>query len=195
MLVAQPRENNVVSFGGEAEDYGVEDIAIVLEMLSTTLYPDKPKAVSREILCNALDAHVDAGRGHIPVDVIITDQQIEFRDYGLGIARQSIGPVFCTFAGSTKKAKENQIGGHGVGAKSPFSVTDHFTVITRHEGTLSTFSMYTTDKVPQHRYVGGRPCNDEGLSVIIPLKNPELGKTMRYHILRVAEDAAMKVRR
>jgi hypothetical protein len=194
MLVAQPRENNVVSFGGEAEDFGVADISVILEMLSTTLYPDKPKAVAREILCNALDAHVDAGRGDIPVDIIINDQQIEFRDYGLGIAREAIGPVFCTFAGSTKKGKDNQIGGHGIGGKSPFAVTDHFAVTSRHEGMLSTFSMYTTDRVPQHRYVGGRPCEDEGISVIIPLKNPELGKTMRYHVLRVAEDAAMKVR-
>ncbi|PZQ94677.1 MAG: hypothetical protein DI533_21740 [Cereibacter sphaeroides] len=194
MLVAQARENNVVSFGGEAEDFGVADIGVILEMLSTTLYTDKPRAVSREVLCNAFDAHFAAGREDIPVDVVIDDKQIEFRDYGLGIARDQIGPVYCTFAASTKANDETQTGGHGVGAKSPFSVTDQFTVISRHAGTLSTFSLFTTDRVPQHRYVGGRPCEDEGISVIIPLKNANLGASMRHHILRVAEDAGMKIR-
>lgn len=194
MLVAQPRENNVVSFGGDAEDFGVADISVILEMLSTTLYTDKPKAVSREVLCNAFDAHFAAGRSDLPVDITIDEKQIEFRDYGYGIPRDKIGPVYCTFAASTKTHDKTQTGGHSVGAKSPFSVTDLFTVISRFEGMLSTFSLFTTDRVPQYRYVGGRPCEDEGLSVIIPLKTPNLGTTMRYHILRVAEDAGMKVR-
>jgi hypothetical protein len=194
MLVAQARENNVVSFGGEAEDFGVADIGVILEMLSTTLYTDKPRAVSREVLCNAFDAHFAAGREDLPVDVTIDEKQIEIRDYGHGIARDQIGPVYCTFAASTKTHDETQTGGHGVGAKSPFSITDLFTVISRCDGTLSTFSLFTTDRVPQHRYVGGRPCEDEGISVIIPLKTPNLGTTMRFHILRVAEDAGMKIR-
>lgn len=194
MLVAQARENNVVSFGGEAEDFGVADIGVILEMLSTTLYTDKPRAVSREVLCNAFDAHFAAGRENLPVDITIDEQQIEIRDYGHGIARDQIGPVYCTFAGSTKIHDETQTGGHGVGAKSPFSITDLFTVISRYDGTLSTFSLFTTDRVPQYRYVGGRPCEDEGISVIIPLKTPNLGSTMRFHMLRVAEDAGMKIR-
>ena len=50
--------------------------------------------------------------------------------------------VFCKYAKSTKRDTDDQTGGFGLGAKTPFAYTDAFTIITNVDGVKYTYTAY-----------------------------------------------------
>jgi hypothetical protein len=103
------------------------------------MYTDKIAAVCREVSSNSRDANREAGRAEIPVKISmvepfeldsVTDQSIVFEDSGLGITPDRMADIFVKYAASTKRSTNEQVGGFGLGAKTPFAYSDTFTVIT-----------------------------------------------------------------
>ena len=128
--------------GGEkAQDFGISNSAEFFNILSNSLYSDKPLAVVREALCNAWDIHIATGRTDIPVEVTLKDGVFSVKDYGTGISHENMGPTYCTYGNSTKKLDGMQTGGFGLGCKAPFAVVDHFDVESCHEGTKSIYAI------------------------------------------------------
>lgn len=81
----------------------VED-ASFFHMLSSNLYSNQTLAAIREPLCNAWDAHIEAGTTHIPIEITITnDLELIIRDSGLGIADDRMNAVYGIYGGSTKR--------------------------------------------------------------------------------------------
>ena len=113
--------------------------SLVFDILRSKMYSDKIGAVAREVASNSRDANREAGRENIPVTVQIVKpnkiasighQTIVFEDSGLGITPARMSDVFIKYASSTKRDSNNQTGGFGLGAKTPFAYSDTFTVIT-----------------------------------------------------------------
>lgn len=127
--------------GARAIDFGISDSAEFFQILSSTLYTDQKLAVVRETMCNAWDAHIDAGLQHIPIEIVIDDEVMSFRDFGKGIHDDMIGPIYGVYGASTKKKDKNVTGGFGLGCKAPFAYTDHFEVISHHEGRKTIYAM------------------------------------------------------
>src|SRR3546814_6939713 len=51
--------------------------------------------------------------------------------------------------GSTKDQSNDQIGGWGIGSKSPFSYTDQFVLVSVHDGVRSVYSVFKDeDSIP-----------------------------------------------
>jgi hypothetical protein len=139
--------------GGSAPIHmGISDSAEFFQILSSTLYSDQKLAVARETLCNAWDAHVEAGCTDTPIRITIASDKITIRDYGKGIHRDQIGPIYGVYGNSTKKNDGLQTGGFGLGCKAPFAYTDHFQVSSAHEGTKTIYSMSKSSA-----QVGGKP--------------------------------------
>lgn len=104
------------------------------------LYAYPQSAVVREYVCNALDEHTDAGIDR-PVEVHLAvnnhhrfDGPVEVTltvdDYGRGMDLDTLTRVYTQIKLSGKRADRDQTGGFGIGAKSAFSVTDRFVVLT-----------------------------------------------------------------
>lgn len=74
-----------------------EQDIIVLNLLRNKLYRDPIRACVREYLCNARDAHREAGTPDLPVKVILPTElarQIEIKDEGPGISPRRMGDIF-----------------------------------------------------------------------------------------------------
>ena len=115
------------------------DSHIIFEILRDKMYSDKIGAVTREVASNSRDANREAGREHIPIIIeivapnkftSISHTTIVFHDNGIGITPDRMSDVFIKYASSTKRDSNNETGGFGLGAKTPFAYSDTFTVIT-----------------------------------------------------------------
>ena len=101
----------------------------MFKILSSQLYTNKPLAIVRELSCNALDAHLSI-KQQSPFIVMLKDTSIAFIDYGPGLSNDQMMKVYPAYGESTKEDNQEEIGGLGLGSKSPFSYTDEFLVIS-----------------------------------------------------------------
>ena len=170
-------DTHAVIGGNNVQEFSIAQTAEFFTVLSNTLYSNKPLAVIREVLCNAWDAQIVAGRTDRPVIVKIDEDKLSIRDFGEGIPHDLIHNIYCVYGNSTKENDGNQTGGFGLGSKSPFAYSDHFTVVNHHAGlktvhAISRGSVMTQGK-PDRRVMVSVPTTETGVEVIIPVKNRE----------------------
>lgn len=161
--------------GGAAIEATISQDASFFHMLSATLYSDQPLAVVREVICNAWDAHIEAGCKDKPLEVTLQDNVLTVKDFGKGIHRDDIGFIYLNYGGSTKKHDGNQTGGFGLGCKAPWAYVDHFEVTSCHAGVKSIYRMIKScpeaQGKPSAKPVGSFPTEDSGLTVRINMLN------------------------
>lgn len=168
-------DTHAVIGGKEIESFGIAQTAEFFTVLSSTLYSNKPLAVVRETLCNAWDSHIVSGITLRAVQVTVTDDKLIIRDFGAGIPHDLIHQIYCVYGNSTKENDGNQTGGFGLGSKSPFAYSDHFTV-SNHFGGLKTVHAISkgsarTQGKPDRRVMVSVPTTETGVEVMIPVKS------------------------
>ena len=143
-------ERPVERIGANQErSFSIKASGKAFRILSSGLYKDKVLAVVRELSCNAYDAHADCGKADVPFDVHLPNPLESFfsiRDYGKGLSRNAMETIYTTYFESTKTDSNEQIGGLGLGCKSPLAVVDSFSVISRHGGVRSTYTIFFDEK-------------------------------------------------
>lgn len=184
--------------GGQNIGFGISDSAEFFNILSSTLYKDQKLAVIREVLCNAWDAHIAAGKQDVPVQITLTRDEFIIRDYGLGIPHDKIGPIYTVYGNSTKKHDGQQTGGFGLGCKAPFAYTDHFEVISWSEGKKSIYNVSKSAAEvmgkPGMKLIMQSDCGTEtGLQVRIKLKDPMDRNTFANLIQNIARNGEMNM--
>lgn len=176
MQVSQVNDHitHAVIGGGQSIEFGISNSAEFFNILSSTLYKDQILAVVREVLCNANDAHIEAGVQDTPVEITLSQDKFVIRDFGKGIHRDDIGPIYGTYGNSTKKNDGTQTGGFGLGCKAPFAYTDHFEVISMHDGVKTIYNMSKssgqTMGKPSIVPIASFPTTETGLQVTIKIK-------------------------
>lgn len=129
MKPISPNRSVVVSTG-ETKRFSITESEKAYQLLSDP-YSDKPRAVVRELFSNAWDAHRMNWNQHIPIQMTLpTTLSPEFivRDFGPGMEHSFVMDMYSSYFKSTKDSSDEDIGGLGVGCKSPFSMADTFTV-------------------------------------------------------------------
>lgn len=168
---------HVVLGGAESISFGISDDPAFFQILSSALYKDPLRAMIRETICNAWDAHIDAGREAQPISITLSDDKLIIRDYGKGIPDALIGPIYAVYGASTKKKDGRQTGGFGLGCKSPFAYTDHFQVVSHHAGvkTIYNVSKSSAEKMgkPGINKIASFPTEESGIEVSINLKGDD----------------------
>lgn len=168
--------------GQKTIDMGIANSAEFFQILSQSLYSNQPLAVVREVMCNAWDAHIDAGITDRPIEVSVGDAFV-VRDFGKGIPHDMIGPIYGVYGASTKVHDANSTGGFGLGCKSPFAYTDHFQVISCHDGIKTVYSMSKAsmdgEGKPGIIPVVSMPTDETGITVTVPL-DKDRGKFIQY---------------
>jgi hypothetical protein len=184
--------------GMEAESMGISDDPAFYHMLSSQLYSDEKRAVIRETLCNAWDAHIEAGCTDKFVDVTLTDNKLTIQDYGLGIPRNLIRPIYGVYGSSTKKKNALVTGGFGLGCKAPFSYVDHFEVISCHDGEKTIYRMSKSSGEvmgkPSILPIMSVPTSESGITVSLHVKSLSDKSTFNRLINEIASQGEMKVR-
>jgi hypothetical protein len=142
-----PNHNNrVVQTNGVAAsgEFGIslKDSAHLMSILRDTLYSDKIKAILREYAANAWDAHRDAGRPDLPIEITLPtamEPTLSIQDFGKGLSQEDVFEIYTQYGASTKRGSDNAVGMLGIGCKSGFSYSDSFTIISRHGGMKKTY--------------------------------------------------------
>ena len=114
----------------------------------TNLYSDVEAAVFREVLSNAIDAHVESGQIR-PIEVTLPSSlspTFIVKDYGTGMSKLLMQEVFSKYGASTKRGSNAQMGGFGLGAKAPLALTPQFTLYSTYEGVKYTVLISLNEK-------------------------------------------------
>lgn len=143
------------SGGSEANSFNIACNGKAFRVLSDTLYQNKIGSIVRELSCNAYDAHVAAKNTATPFVIHLPDNfepWFSVQDYGTGLSPDAIKSVFTVYFQSSKDQSNDAIGAFGLGAKTPFSYTDQFTVTSVYAGKKAIYGMYiTASGVPDYK--------------------------------------------
>ena len=156
------------------------------EILSSSIYNKSPiLAFIRETISNGWDAHIQAGI-QTPLDITLTDDEVTFTDYGLGIPTDlsTFQNIYGNYGKGTKRDDVNMIGGFGLGCKSPLAYTQSFYVSSSHNGTNTNYCITKGTKETNGRFAiiktfEGKQENS-GLSVSVPVKSDDLNTIRTY---------------
>lgn len=149
------------------------------KILSSNLYKHKIRAIIRELSCNAIDAHVMTGQTR-PFEITMPctlDPRFIIRDFGPGISPEDIVDIYTVYFVSTKTDSNEQIGGLGLGAKTPFSYAHSFNVNSFHNGKVYGYSAVLTDQGPvlSKTFIEDmKPDDLPGLEVVVPVKSSDI---------------------
>ena len=123
---------------GETIDMSLDESALAHIMsVLTDLYSDTAGAVIREYSTNGADSHIDAGKGHVPIEVSKPNAFAPFfkvRDFGTGMSLKDIRDTYSKYGSSTKRDSNDFNGTLGLGSKSALTYTSAFTVVSIKDG-------------------------------------------------------------
>ena len=130
-------QNKYETVGGSvtsmpSTSFKIENTPHMMEILSKKLYTNPTQAVIRELVCNAIDAHKAADNAD-KVEVYapsVFDPVFIVKDFGTGLSEEDVISLYTTYGASTKNKSNDYIGCLGIGSKSPFALTDEFTVVS-----------------------------------------------------------------
>ena len=107
----------------------IDPNSYMFQVMYKQIYGQPAWSVVREIITNGVDANKSVGKGHIPITVIEGDPFVTI-DQGPGIPIEIMQQVVGFYGRSTKRLSNDQEGMFGLGIKSPWSITDQFTIET-----------------------------------------------------------------
>jgi len=151
-------------------DFHIETNGIMVKALTSRLYSNPISSIVRELASNALDAC----RTH-PMEIRLPTPlapSFSIRDHGPGLSPQQMSEVFTRFGASTKRGDNNQIGGFGLGAKSPFAIVNSYAITSYHQGVATTYiASIAANGMPALHQVSSDPNNETGLHIEVPAPN------------------------
>lgn len=148
MLLSVKEEFCKVSVASENFNIDLHDplnFGVAFEILSSAIYKDKPLAIVRELASNAYDAHIRAGTEKTPFEIHLPDEIEPFwriRDYGTGLAPDDLKRLIAGVFNSDKRAIAPELGGFGLGSKTPFSYVDIYDIVSYFQGVCYRFSAF-----------------------------------------------------
>jgi len=171
-----PHRSNDVKVIGQISDRQKLQVAPTPELynlLSSQIYSRPDEAVIRELLTNARDEHVETGCTK-PIDVhlpTVLEPWFSVTDYGRGMTPEKVHDVYLTYGASSKLKSNDFVGQLGIGAKSPLTLTDQFTTITRTNGIEYEWLIYKSeDGCPVCQLVNERKvAQQSGTTVSVPI--------------------------
>lgn len=115
-----------------------ESTGVLFDIMSKHLYSNPIGSIIREITSNCFDSHKEANVDDAVVIEIGEDDFgnddekyfISFKDFGVGLSPERIKNVYMNYLSSTKRDTNEQIGGWGLGSKTPLSYTSYFYITT-----------------------------------------------------------------
>ncbi|MGZ8924540.1 MAG: ATP-binding protein [Nitrososphaeraceae archaeon] len=147
------------------------------EILSSSLYSDKIRAVIRELACNAYDSHIEANKKDVPIEIKLPNYfnpTFYVKDWGTGLSHDQVMKLYTTYFESTKTSSNDYVGMLGLGSKSPFSLVSTFTVESRYNGIKRIYTCFKNEaNLPSIVLMSeSNTIEDNGLTISLAV-NPE----------------------
>ena len=166
--------------------------SMVFQLFTKNVYSNPIGTVVREITSNCFDSHVEAGVNDMPVvirkshDNETDTYYISFIDYGVGMSPERVDNIYSVYFESTKRVDNTQIGGFGIGGKTPLAYKrstglgegeydNSFYVITNHDGTKYFYMVYEGAESPEVTLLHKESTEDgNGTEIKIPVSANDL---------------------
>jgi hypothetical protein len=156
-----------------------QNLAFVLDTVSSKFYSDPIGSIVREITSNCFDSHIEAGVDEPVVIKLYYNLEsdggyiIEFIDRGVGMNDQRFNKIYMNWFSSTKRDTNDQIGGWGLGSKSPFAYTNQFMITTIADGVkTSRLLSKLQGELPKAEVLYRQPSTEHnGTTIRIDIKN------------------------
>jgi hypothetical protein len=144
MIVAGQTQEITNTLPFESKNFSIAANAKAFDLLMGQLYSDPAAAMIREIVANANDSHKAAGVDkpvfiHVPN---LLEPWFVVQDFGLGLSAEQIDNIYTTVFESTKDQDNEATGGFGLGSKTPYAVSDSFTVSAIKDGIKNEYLMF-----------------------------------------------------
>jgi len=158
--------------------FSVSDMGMIFDILRNKLYSNPIAAVCRELSCNARDTHRAAGKQNEPISIQlpnVLEPFLKIKDVGEGISPDRMEHIFIKYAASTKREDNLQTGGWGIGAKSAFSYSDSFIIVTVFDKVKYSYSALIDEtKVGKMILMSEEPTSEQnGTEIVIPVKDAD----------------------
>lgn len=180
---------NAVITANQTQSMGMSDTPEFYAILSGALYSNQLLAVVREVICNAWDAHIDANKEDVPIEIVLTENEFIVKDFGSGIPPEHFVGIYGVYGYSPKKNDSRATGGFGLGCKAPFSYTESFQVINSYKEHTSLYvcnkSSIEVEGKPSINLITKIPrVAETGVTVKIPIKVGDK-KTIQEYIREI----------
>jgi len=167
--------------------------SMVFQMFTKNVYSNPIGTIVREITSNCFDSHVEA-KVDSPVllkhfvDDNTETHYISFIDYGMGMSKDRIENIYSVYFESTKRIDNTQIGGFGIGGKTPLAYKrstglgdneydNSFYVITTYDNIKYFYMIYEGEETPIVSLLHEEETTDHnGTEVRIPILEKDLDK-------------------
>ena len=158
------------------------DMGVILEILRSKMYSNPIASICQEIASNARDANREVGHRKKPIKISIVNSlfrqnELDYviEDEGPGISPERMNEIYIFYGASTKRDSNTQTGCFGLGAKLPFSYTDSFSIVTRHEGIKYTYqAVVEGNRAGRVILIHSEPTTDfNGTSIIVPIQRKD----------------------
>ena len=84
----------------QSQNFDIGDKRIILEILRGKMYSNPIQTICQEISTNAKDAHVEAGKPELPIEIKLPNRlepSFYIRDFGPGITPDRMGSIFIQY--------------------------------------------------------------------------------------------------
>lgn len=175
MEIVPQYEENMVSAGltDSTKMTFSTDVAHLFALLSKNLYGNPQLAAVREIITNAWDAHIEAGKTDTPIRIRDDGDSFVIQDFGPGLAPDKFLELYGVVGGSSKRGDNRQTGGMGIGKMAPLAAMSHFSVKSHYNGTATIYHIAGPTEesggIPTITKVVELPTDITGLEVIFPV--------------------------
>lgn len=174
MKLSDVRPNVETSGDMDEKFFSFADEGIIFDILRSKIYSNPILAICREISCNARDAHREVGTPDRPIQIQLPtalEPYYKIKDWGPGISPDRMVNVFIKYTASTKRNDNTQTGGFGLGAKTPLSYADSFTIVTNVDGVQYNYNSFIDPSRVGKLALGSEAPTQEpnGTEIIIPV--------------------------
>jgi len=170
--------------------------AIVFQMFTKNIYSNPIGTIVREITSNCFDSHIEA-KVNEPVvirkgfDKLANTHYISFIDFGVGMSPDRVENIYGIYFKSTKRTDNTQIGGFGIGGKTPLAYRrstgfgegeydNSFNLITNYEGIKYGYVIYEGEDSPGIAELFQEPTTEHnGTEVRIPVLEKDINTFKR----------------
>lgn len=174
-------EETVESIGTEKSiAFGFDENSdeMIFAMFTKNIYSNPIGSIVREITSNCFDSHKEANVDE-PVVIRLTKENgqhyLQFIDVGVGMSPERIATVYAKYFKTTKRGDNNQIGGFGIGGKTPLAYTDSFYIVTNFNGKKYYYCIYKGQKSPVIDLLSTEDTIERnGTTVKVPIKNIDI---------------------
>ena len=178
MIIEQQKQATIIQHGIVEDDtikmsLDLDSTGFIMQMLSKSLYSDPIGSLIRESVSNALDSH---RKIKTTSPIIVNFESIEGKyefsveDKGIGLNHEDVVNIISKYGKSTKRNDNTQIGGWGLGIKSPLAYNNSFFLVCRKDGVERKYMMYEgEDKNSIDLLYESKTTESNGVKIIVPV--------------------------